>query len=96
MNENQTKIYEFETKINDDGSINLPINKIKELKENGFNEIMIVVYGSAIYAAQSMELDLDLFEKIKEVQGLPDAVILDLLKSKGSMTNSNSLKKLNY
>lgn len=96
MNENQTKIYEFETKINDDGSINLPINKLKELKENGFNEITIVVYGSAKNSAQSMELDLDLFGKIKEVQGLPDAVILDLLKSKGSMTNSNSLKKMIY
>ncbi len=96
MNENQTKIYEFETKINEDGSINLPINKLMEFKKNGFNEISVVLYGSAKNTAQHLKINIDLFEKIKEVQGLPDVVILDLLKSKGSMANSNSILKLKY
>lgn len=96
MNDDLTKLLSFETKIKIDGSIDYPTDKLKKLRENGFEELKICIYGNSKKAAKYLEIDISLFNKIKSMQSLPDSVVLDFLKSKGSLTNFSIKKRISF
>ncbi|MDH7603734.1 MAG: hypothetical protein QHH13_02420 [Melioribacter sp.] len=92
--ENLSKLFSFETNINSDGSIGLPTEEFKKLFNQGFREIKIDIYGAASQALQNSNLDINLFNQIKLKQQLPDIVVLNFLKSKGSLINSAIKKRI--
>ncbi len=95
-NENLTNIFSFESSIGDDGNIQIPLEKLKEIKENGFEKVQVVLFGSAENAVAEKGHDPNLFRKIKEIQTLPDSVILDFLNSKGKLANSKFEERIKF
>jgi len=93
--ENLSKLLSFETKIKSDGSVDLPAEKLKKLFDNGYCEIKIDIYGETIKAVENSGLDINLFNQIKFIQKLPDNVVLNFMKSKGSLVNSNIQARIN-
>lgn len=93
--ENLSKLLSFETKIKSDGSVDLPAEELKNLFNNGFREVKIDIYGETIKAVENSGLDINLFNQIKFTQKLPDNVVLNFLKSKGSLVNSNIQSRIN-
>ncbi|MEJ5352171.1 MAG: hypothetical protein WHS65_11345 [Melioribacteraceae bacterium] len=93
--ENLSKLLSFETKIKSDGSLDLPFEELKNLFNNGFHEVKIDIYGETIKAVENSGLDINLFNQIKFIQKLPDNVVLNFLKSKGSLVNSNIQARIN-
>lgn len=89
-----SKLLSFNTEIKNDGTIEYPIEKFKKLSEQGFEKIKICVYGDSKNVALQIGINAELFEKIKSIQSLPDLVVLDFLKSKGSLTNSNFKERI--
>lgn len=94
--ENLSKLLCFETVIKDDGTIEIPQNELFELKYKGFSNIEIRVYGNSIKAAHEKKFDLKIFEQIKTVQSIPDAVVYDFLNSKGKFSESDFVKRVKY
>ncbi len=92
--ENLSKLFSFETNIKNDGSVELPIEEFKKLFNQGFREIKIDIYGTVSQALHNSKLDINLFNQVKLKQQLPDTVVLNFLKSKGSLTNSDIKKRI--
>lgn len=86
--ENLTAIFNYESEIGENGEVNFPAEKLKELHDKGFKKVNIVFFGSSENAASELDIDLDMFNKIKDLQGLPDTVVLDFLTVKGALKNS--------
>ena len=95
-NNNQTKLFSYNTDIPDNGKINIPSERFIELKEKGFSEIQISVYGNARKAAIEMGYDLELFEKIRSIQSLPENVVFDFLKTRGILFKSKFEKRITF
>jgi len=91
--ENLSVIHKFETEIEEDGSIKIPKEELKSLREKGFGKINVVVLGSSGKAVQYKGYDESLFRKIKEVQVLPDDVVLGFLNVKGKLSGSEFEKR---
>lgn len=97
MNDNidiKTKIFSFYSEINQEGELKIPKEELKSLREKGFNEVLVNVYGSARDAAANAGMDIQTFDKIKNVQSLPDSVVLDFLKTKGSLKDGGFKNKI--
>lgn len=94
--ENLTNLYSFDSEIKETGEILYPIAKLKELNEKGFKNIHVVVLGSAEKAVSENGLDISLFNKIKELQVLPDSVVADFLSSKGVLYSSDIAARIEY
>ena len=74
--------------LSDEGNYQTLIDDLKQLKKNGFEEIDISIYGSARKMAVKLGFNIELFNKIIEVQEIPGWVVLNLMKSKGALSNS--------
>ena len=72
-----------------DRSLDNPISeKAKELKNSGQSKVQLEVKNSPDYEIQNLQLDVDLFTKIKSVQNLPDWVIIRLILAEGKLKES--------
>jgi len=94
--ENQTAVFNCDVEINENGEINLPSEKLKELHSKGFKKVSIVFFGSSEKAVAEKNLDIDLYNRIKDLQRLPDTVILDFMTSKGVLKNSDIQKRIEF
>jgi len=74
--------------LNDRSSDNPISEKAKELKNSGQSKVQLEVKNSPYYEIQNLQLDVDLFTKIKSVQDLPDWVIIRLILAKGKLKES--------
>ena len=74
--------------LNDRSSDNPILEKITELKNSGLSEIQLEVKNSPDYEIQNLQLDIDLFIKIKAIQDLPDWVIIKLILAEGKLKES--------
>lgn len=92
--EMKTEVFSFYAEIDSEGELKIPKEKLKTLRQKGFKEVLVNIYGSARDAAENTGLDVQTFDKIKNVQSLPDLVVLDFIKSKGSLKNSGFINKL--
>ena len=97
MNEdNLSELFSFETNIDDTGNINIPEDKFVSYKQKGFSEIKIRVYADSKNLAENLGYDSKLFEEIKNMQSLPDSVVLDLLTCKGKITGNNFENRISF
>ena len=95
MNEdNLSELFSFETNIDDDGNVKIPMDKFVSYKQKGFSEIKIVVYADSKKLAENLGYNSKLFEEIKNMQSLPDSVVLDLLICKGKLSGKNFENKI--
>ena len=82
-----TDLFKFDTEIEADGNITIPTSELKNLKQNGFDQVEIIVRGDAQTAASKFGFDKELFEAIKLKQSLPEKTVLDFLSSKGKLNS---------
>ncbi len=90
----QSEIFEFETEIDEKGNIQYSKDQLKRLKDSGFKNVTIKIFGSSKNAASSLNLDLEKFEQIKKMQDVPESVVLDFMRSKGSVKSEELKSKL--
>src|SRR5690554_3686820 len=94
--ENLSLIHKFDSKIDTDGSFNIPKDELKQLYDKGFRDIQVVILGSSISAVRRSGINDDLFKNIKERQALPDSVVLDFLRIKGILADTNYKNKVKF
>ena len=80
--------------LDDHSNDNLISVKLRELKTFGFNQIKLEVKSSSKQMNTSLLLDIDVFRKIKEVQDLPDWVIIRLILAAGILKESGIGKRI--
>ncbi|MCW9065680.1 MAG: hypothetical protein OQJ78_05230, partial [Ignavibacteriaceae bacterium] len=85
---NSNEIKSLFIDLNDRSSDNSISEKIAELKNSGLSEIQLEVKNSPEYDIQNLQLDIDLFIKIKAIQDLPDWVIIKLILAEGKLKGS--------
>ena len=81
--------------LNDRSSDNPISEKTKELKNSGQSKVQLEVKNSPDCEIQNLQLDVDLFTKIKSVQELPDWVIIRLILAEGKLKGSKFLEQIN-
>jgi len=89
-----TKMNSFFVDLNDRNSENAITEKLSELNSLDHREIKLEIKNSSKKEIQNLSLDIDLFRKIKEVQDLPDWVIVKLILAKGNLKDSDFKKRI--
>ena len=80
--------------LDDRDSGNSLAEGIKELKSAGKLKVNLKIKPSSGPEIRNLELDTDLFSKIKEVQDLPDWVIVKLILANGKLKDSNFKERI--
>ncbi len=75
--------------LNDHSSVNLLSQTFNELKSSGYTSVTIDIKTSPEQELNKSQIDIELFRKIKEVQELPDWVVINLILAAGKLKNSN-------
>lgn len=75
----------------DDNSISA---KVEELKRSGISKINLEIQNSADQNVNNLQLDIDLFSKIKTIQDLPDWVIIKLILTDGKLKDTDFKKRV--
>ena len=75
--------------LSDRSSDNIISHSIAELKNSGYGQVNLEVKASTDQAAINLLIDIDLFRRIKEVQDLPDWVIVKLFLAEGKLKFSS-------
>ena len=94
--ENLSELFSFESDIDEDGNIKIPKDKFASFKQKGFSQIKINVYADSKKLAENLGYDSNLFDEIKNMQSLPDSVVLDLLMCKGKLTGRNFENRISF
>ena len=76
---------------NDDNGLS---NSIVELKNSGFTQVNLEVKASTDQATIKLLVDIDLFKRIKEIQDLPDWVIVKLIMDGGKLKDSSFKERI--
>lgn len=95
-NKSTNKLFDFRTTINEDGGINIPKEKFRQLKQEGINEVIISVDVDFIDATNKSGMDTEMLTKIEELQSLPRDVVFYFMKSKGSLAGSRFFDRINF
>ncbi len=80
--------------LNDRNSDNLISEKLSELKIKGNAFVDLDVKNWLPEKLKKLKLNVRLFEKIKEIQDLPDWVIIKLFLAEGQLIHSDFNKRL--
>lgn len=91
--ENLTELFSFKTGISEEGNVNFPAEKLLELKNKGFVEVTIAIFGESKVETGDKGINPILFEKIKNNQGIPGEIVLDFLNTKGGIPALNTRLK---
>ena len=75
--------------LNDETSVDLLNEKISELKKSGYGKLIVNIKSSPDEEVKIADLDIELFEKIKSVQELPDFVVINFLQAAGKLKENN-------
>jgi uncharacterized protein (UPF0335 family) len=90
MNEDDSKVLKsLNISITDKDNQQKVKKVFDELISDGFDEISIEIKASAENAAKNSGFDMKVFNKIKEVQGIPGWVVLNFLSSEGKLSASD-------
>ena len=71
--------------LKDINSVHSLTEKISELKKSGYGKVMVNIKTSPDEEVKIANLDIELFEKIKKVQELPDFAVINLLQAAGKL-----------
>lgn len=96
MDEGLSEIVSFDGEISDNGTIKIPGEHLQKLKQTGIKKIRIVLYGKTEDSVNALGYDAALFNKIREVQRLPDNVVLDFLKCRNSIGASEFKVRIGF
>jgi hypothetical protein len=80
--------------IEDKRSDNTISGRISDLINSGYNSAKLGIRSTFQIKENEIELDLVQFKKIKEIQDLPDWVIIKLILAAGSLRESNFKNRL--
>lgn len=80
--------------LKDENSVSSLTEKISNLRESGYGKVMISIKTSPGEEVKIANLDINIFEKIKSVQELPDFVVINLLQAAGKLRESNFKDRL--
>ncbi len=83
--DNYSEILSFKSKIYETGEIEIPREKLLSVLQKGYKEIRVYILGDSKKTAIELGYDVKVFDRIKEVQSIPDSVVLGFLKAKGSL-----------
>ena len=75
--------------MNDHNSVNLLSQTFNELKSNGYTSVTVDIKTSPEQELNKSQIDIELFRKIKEIQELPDWVVINFILAAGKLKNSN-------
>ena len=75
--------------IDDKSSDNTISERISDLIISGYKSVKLGIRSTFQKKENEIELDLIQFKKIKEIQDLPDWVIIKLILAAGSLRESN-------
>lgn len=94
--ETLTDVLKFQSEIDEKGNIQIPQEKLKQLHDKGFKKVQVVIFGSAKDAASEKGIDEESFELIRELQSLPDSVVLDFLHARGRLSKSDIKERIKF
>jgi DUF438 domain-containing protein len=75
--------------LNDKSSVNELSQAFNELKNNGYTSVTVDIKTSPEQELKKSQIDIELFRKIKEVQELPDWVVINLILAAGKLKSSS-------
>ena len=89
MNEKELiDIKSLQIYLDDENSVKLVDRTLLELKNNGYNRVTIEIKTSTEQELKRSGLDIEVFQKIKVVQDLPDWVVINLMLAAGKLKGS--------
>lgn len=94
IDELNTHLFSFDTEIDENGNIKIPMEKFLDLKSKGFHKIKIDVSGSTNMALDILNIDSEIFASIKKMQTLPDTIVLNFLQSKGVLHKTDFRERI--
>ena len=80
--------------LNDRNSDNAISHSMTEIRNSGYTQVNLEVKTSTEQETIKFQIDIDLFIKIKEVQDLPDWVIVKLILADGKLKGSSFKKRV--
>jgi len=75
--------------LNNERSVNELSQTFNELKNNGYTSVTVDIKTSPEQELKKSQIDIELFRKIKEVQELPDWVVVNLILAAGKLKRSS-------
>jgi hypothetical protein len=84
-----TKLKSISIDLNDRNSDNIILEKLSELKIEGNSYVDLNVKNSSPEKLEKLKLNVDLFRKIKEIQDLPDWVIIKLFLAERQLNHTD-------
>ncbi len=88
------KLIEKNIDISVPENLNLLIDELKSFPEKGIGEVSVLIKSTSNINLSSEGIDEFSFNKIKDLQELPEWVVYDLFKSQGSIINKESFGKI--
>ena len=80
--------------LNDRSSDNTISHSMTEIKNSGYTKVNLEVKTSTEQETIKMRVDMDLFRRIKEVQDLPDWVIVKLILANANLKSTDFKKRI--
>jgi len=62
MDEDLSKLFEFDLEINSEKTFQFPEDKLKELHAKGYQNVKVIIYGDADKAVRESLIDFKLYE----------------------------------
>jgi hypothetical protein len=88
------KLKSISIDLNDRNSDNIILEKLSELKIKGKSYIDLNVKNLSPEKLEKLKLNVDLFRKIKEIQDLPDWVIIKLFLAEGQLNHTDFRRRI--
>jgi hypothetical protein len=88
------KLKSISIDLNDRNSDNIILEKLSELKIKGKSYIDLNVKNLSPEKLEKLKLNVDLFRKIKEIQDLPDWVIIKLFLAEGQLNHTDFKRRI--
>ena len=87
-NKELIEIKSIQIDLKDDNSAEIFKQKLAELKNKGYNSVTIEIKTSTEEELKKSGLNMDVFKKIKNIQDLPDWVVINLMLAAGKLKGS--------
>ena len=95
MNKNEgIKLKTLFIDLNDRNSDNVISHLVSELRSSGHTQVNLEAKTSIEQETTKLKIDIDLFGRIKEIQELPDWVIVKLILADGKLKGSSFKERI--
>lgn len=95
IDENLTELCSFNIDLKKNKNLEIVNKEINKFIDSGYKTVTVKIYGSFSVESGNFDNDKKLFENIKNLQSLPDNVVYDFLNCKGSLADSDLMKRIN-